>query len=149
MGRYHIRWNVARHCDIHSYLGIDIKLRGLGGYLLHPWIATVDLVCDFLYIFRRFSGKTKVHIGAGKIVHRELVRPSYARLFKDEDSMEKYIHIDTIFGSGRYEHLRQLLLVLFAHSTAALHEQDIAIRYPIGECVIGIISCIISSCIMS
>lgn len=142
VGRHHIRRNVARHRDIYSYLGIDIKFRGLGSYLLHSRNATVDLVRCVLYIFRRLPGRTEVHNGAGKIVHRELVRPSYARLLKDEGPMEKYIYIGTIFGSDRYEYLRQLLLVFLAHPITALHEQDIAIRYNIGECV-GIMTCII------
>lgn len=127
MGRHHIRWNIARHRDIYFYLGIDIKLRGLGGYLLHPRNVTIDLVCRLLYIFRRLSGRAKVYNGAGKIVHREFVRPSCAQHFKGEGSVEKYIYISTIFGSDRYEYLRQLLLVFLAHPTAALHEQDIAI----------------------
>lgn len=143
VGRHHIRWNVARHRAIYSYLRIDIKLRGLGSYLLHPRNATVDLVCRVLYIFRRLSGRAEVYNGAGKIVHRELVWPSCARLLKDEDPVEKYIYIGTIFGSDRYEYLRQLLLVFLAHPIAALHEQNIAIQYHIGECVIGIMTCII------
>lgn len=149
VGRHHIRRNVARHRDIYSYLGIDIKFHWLGGYLLHPRNITVDLVRRFLYIFRRLSGKAKVYNGAGKIVHRELVRPSYAWLREDEDPMEKYIYIGTIFGSDRYEYLGQLLLVFLAHPTATLHEQDIAIRYQIGECRMRIITYVISSCIMS
>lgn len=149
VGRYHIRRNVARHRDIYSYLGIDIKLHRLGGYLLHPRIVTAYLVPRLLYIFRRLSGKAKVYNGAGEIVHRELVRPSYARLRENEDPMEKYIYIGTIFGPGRYEYLGQLLLVFLAHPTAALHEQDIAIRYQSGECRMRIITCVISSCIMS
>lgn len=149
VGRHHICRNVAGHRDIYSYLGIDIKLRGLEGYLLYPRNVTVDLVRHLLYIFRRLSGKAKVYNGTGKVVHRELVRPPYARLREDEDPMEKYIYIGTIFGSDRYEYLGQLLLVLPAYPAAALHEQDIAIQYHIGEWGTRIIICVISSCIMS
>jgi len=127
VGRHHIRRNVARHRDIYSYLGIDIKLRGVGSYLLHPRNVTVDLVRRLLYIFRWMSGKSEVYNGAGKIVHRDLVWPSPAWLLKDESPVEKYIYIGTIFGSDCYELLRQLLLVLLAYSVAALYEQDITI----------------------
>jgi len=52
VGRHHICRNVARHRGIYSQLGNDIKLRGLGGYFLHSWDVTVDLVRGLLHIFR-------------------------------------------------------------------------------------------------
>jgi len=102
VGRYHIRRHVARHRSIYSYLGIDIKFRGLESYFLHPRNVTVDLVRRLLYIFRRLSGRAKVHIGAGEIVHRQFVRPSYARLREDEGPLEEYIHVGAIFGANRH-----------------------------------------------
>lgn len=127
VGRHHIRRNVARHRDIYSYLGIDIKLLGLGGHLLHSRNVTVDLVRRLLYIFRRLSGRAEVYIGGGEIVHRELVWPSVARNRKDEGPVEKYIYIGTISGSDRYEYHGQHLLVFLAHPVAALYEQNTAI----------------------
>lgn len=134
VGRHHICRDVVGHRDIYPYLGIDITLRGLGGYLLHPRNFTIDLVRRLLYIFRLLSGGAKVYNGAGKIAHRELVRPPYAWHLKDEGPVEKYVYVGAGFGPDRHEYLRQLLLVFLAHSTASLHEQDIAIRYQIGEC---------------
>jgi len=135
VGRHHIRRNVARHSDIHSQHGNDIKLRGLGSYFLHSWNVTVDLVHSLLHIFRRLSGGAKVHNGAGENAHCDLVRSSTARLLENESTVEKYIHIGTVSGSDRHQYSGQLLLVLFAHAAAALHEQDIAIRHQNGEFV--------------
>lgn len=127
VGRHHIRRNVARHCDIYSQLGNDIKLRGLGSSFLYPRNVAADLVRRLLYILRRFAGTTEIHIGAGEIAYRQFVRPSLARFQKSENTLEKYILIGTVLGPDRYQYLGQFLLVLPAHPDAALYEQDTAI----------------------
>lgn len=127
VGRHHIRWNIDRHRDIYSQLRHDIKLHRLGGYFLHPWIATVYLVRRVPYILRRLSGGAEVHNGGRAIAHRELVWPSPAHILENESPMEKYIYVGTVSGLGRYQYLGQFLLVLPPHRIAALHEQDFAI----------------------
>lgn len=102
MGRHHIRRHVTRHRDIYSYLGTDITLRGMGSYFLHPRNVTVDLVRHLLYIFRRLSGRAKVHNRAGEIIHCELVRSSCSWFLENENPLEEYIHIGAIFSTNRH-----------------------------------------------
>lgn len=122
VGRHHIRRHVARHGDIYFHLGNDIGLRRLGGDFLHSRCTAVDLVRCLLHILRGFAGGAEVHHERGEITHRQLVRPPFARLQEDEDPVEEHLHVETVLGSDRHQYPGQLLLVLPAHSDAALYE---------------------------
>lgn len=132
---HHICRDVARHRGIHSYVGTNLTLFGLGGYLLHPRHVTVHLVRRVLYIFRRLAGGSEVHLGARENADRDVVWPPSAHLLKNGRAVEEYIQVEAVSSSDRYQLLGQLLLVLLAHPIAALHEQDIALRHPIGKSV--------------
>lgn len=122
--RYHLRRYVIGNRGVHLHFRYDPRRLRLGSGVLHPRFFAVDLVRCVLFLLRRQSGIAEIHNRKGTTADSELLRSQSSWLVENAGSLEKHIHIGAVLGASLHLYLRKLWLVLFAHATALVHEQD-------------------------